>query len=81
MAASGLREDGEESSLRDAVAGLALLVKTLAQHVAELQALAFGPTQRPPLIPQEGLRMLEDLAQGATPDPALVARWLRRPLS
>ena len=67
----------QEERLLPLVQGLATVVRSLVQHVAELQALAFGPARRPPLIPQEGLRMLEALAT-QFPDPSTAARWLRQ---
>lgn len=81
MAEPTPKEDLRENlqSLQSSVGGLALLLKSLAQHVAELQALAFGPTRRPPLLPEEAIRMLESLAAGHGPQPDLLRRWLHQP--
>lgn len=57
-------------------AGIRRVVRVLASSVAELQALAFGPSGRPPLLPEEAIDLLEDTAKEKKADLHTLRRWL-----
>lgn len=71
-----LQEARAEGDLEAFKAGIRRIVRELAQAVGELQALAFGPSGRPPLLPEEAVAMLEGMAQEAKTEPSLLRRWL-----
>lgn len=57
-------------------AGIRRVIRVLASSVAELQALAFGPSGRPPLLPEEAINLLEDTAKEKKADLQNFQRWL-----
>jgi predicted nucleic acid-binding Zn-ribbon protein len=71
-----LQESNPAKDLEAFKSGIRRVVRDLAQAVGELQALAFGPSGRPPLLPEEAVSMLERMTQDKQTNPSLLRRWL-----